>query len=663
MNRRLATITRCILLASAVLVACVAATHAAGGRDSVKKLFRREAVKKFFDGQDRKDLEKVGGDLAKLKAQREALEREHNQLEPGPAKNLAACQMKELDKQEKVLKEIVEFLKLKPALPEGGRKKAEEEIKVRKEHLKCLKDGKEWSEEEQVCQEAAAQPPKKHTANVSSNTDKKTDPSKPDAARPPSNPPATQTPAAGSLAPATGASGNRAAVLGGGAGSNPPPAGRSADPAPPKSDPTPNATAAAATPPPDPTGATLSGTVKNRRDRRLKGVLVKLQCENNGDIPSTISDANGEFKFERVPEAECKVSTEMEGYQDAQLKGIDVSGNGEKPLGTFYLEKLTEGTGEFSRAIVGFEQAGASASSSTQKFFFDFFVSTPAPYKMHRTTSSLFGPHLRFWGDVRVTSVPQQIQSTLGQFAISFTQQVSDLKVNEVAQANELLAGIEYRIGERKVPLPSFDHETKNRFTVNFVLSAGTITPLTPRDSLQVFKVPKKDAEPAFFTQPETQGVDFTNKDFVAFATRDRDRFFRQYYAGFRLKTFYFNNAGNPIQRFPAMLDVMVGQNEAVTGGRLRGAVIRLEGFFPLPFESAKYIYLFGTGLVKPTKAKIREAIILEPAPQGTTVPASNVVILSVPQINRDYYRLGVGIDAISLFQFIKDKNKEKPAP
>jgi hypothetical protein len=132
---------------------------------------------------------------------------------------------------------------------------------------------------------------------------------------------------------------------------------------------------------------------------------------------------------------------------------------------------------------------------------------------------------------------------------------------------------------------------------------------------------------------------------------------------GFRFKTYYFNNAGNPLHRFPGMFDLTYGQNEAVTGGRLRGGVIRFDWFYPLPFDSAKYVYLYGTAFLKPRRTNIREAILLQEAPAGTLVPADNVVIISVPQIDRDYYRFGVGIDAISLFQYLKERNKEKPSP
>jgi hypothetical protein len=96
-----------------------------------------------------------------------------------------------------------------------------------------------------------------------------------------------------------------------------------------------------------------------------------------------------------------------------------------------------------------------------------------------------------------------------------------------------------------------------------------------------------------------------------------------------------------------------------VTGGRLRGGVIRLEGFFPLPYEGLKFINLFGTALIKPTRTQITEPLILEAAPTGTTVPANNVFLFTQPQINRDYYKVGVGIDLMSLISKWKAATKK----
>jgi hypothetical protein len=297
--------------------------------------------------------------------------------------------------------------------------------------------------------------------------------------------------------------------------------------------------------------------------------------------------------------------------------------------------------GEFSRAIVGLEQSGASSAKSTQKFFMDLTLSTPLPWGK---VDPFFGRRARSWGSIRITSVPQQITTGVAEFAGAFAQRVGEVKVNELAQGVEFLAGGEYRLtGSGPSRFGSFGGDTSTRFSLSFILGGGIITPFNPRDTLEIFKV-FRDA-PSF-----PSGVP-EGKDFIAFVSPDRDRFFRQYYGGFRLQTHYFDyrNPDVPLKRYPATLDITYGQNEAVTGGRLRGGVIRLEGYYPLPYEGLKFINLFGTALIKPVRTKITDPLILEAAPAGTTIPANNVFLLTVPQINRDYYRVGVGIDFMSL--------------
>jgi hypothetical protein len=306
------------------------------------------------------------------------------------------------------------------------------------------------------------------------------------------------------------------------------------------------------------------------------------------------------------------------------------------------LQLLVRPLGEFSRAIVGFEQAGASAAKSNQKYFFDLTLSHPLPFQ--KSVDPYFGPRGRMWGTVRVTSVPQQITSSVGTFATEFVQQASAVKVNEVAQAVEFLAGVDVRLTNKYLPFGSFGGQTATKLTLSFIAGGGATTPFNPRETLEIFRA--FPGAPGLPTLP-------TGTEFVAFVSPDRDRFFRQYYAGFRLQTHYFDyrNPSIPLNRYPATLDITYGQNEAITGGRLRGGVIRLEAFYPLPYEELKFINLFGTALIRPIRTKITDPLILQPAPADTVVPSANVLLITVPQINRDYYRVGVGIDFIS---FIK---------
>jgi hypothetical protein len=476
-----------------------------------------------------------------------------------------------------------------------------------------------------------------------------------------------------------------------------------------------------APPPTPPTTGTLVGVIKDEDGKRgVPNAVVLVRCRDNGNYQATTrTDALGEYVFTNLPQGDCLVraakylspeeneeakrefkkleaenlrsippkgkawkdakkqaqltarrelSPEHKAYQERTLKPLTITA-GQTALATsLRLEPRTASVGEFARAIVGFEQTGASAAASAQKFFFDLWLSVPAPFLAHAWKDPNFGPSFRFWGDVRVSSVPQQITSSLGDFAVRFSEQVGALKVNEVAQSSEFLAGGEARIfhwGVSKSRLLSFDQTTRERFGMYLVLGGGTSTPLNPRDTLQVFGVPPPGSVPAFDQAIKNLGLTdkLMGKQFVAFASQDRDKFFRQYYVGIRLKTFYYDrDTDEPLRRFPATLDILVGQNEAVTGGRLHRAVLRLEGFYPLPFNETKDVYLFGTAEMIPGRPNISDAIILQPAPASTPVPAVNVLLISTPQLNRDHYRLGVGIDVLSVIQHIKERNANNPS-
>lgn len=390
-------------------------------------------------------------------------------------------------------------------------------------------------------------------------------------------------------------------------------------------------------------------------NRPLANVEVKVEKVGEKEpVKTTTTSSLGGYQVS-LPHGDYIISVNTENFSASEPVSVPAPAAGSTPNPICQdLQIIVKPLGEFSRAIVGFEQAGASSAKSVQKYFFDLTISAPLPFQ-HRI-DPYFGARGRGWGSVRITSVPQQISTPVGTFATGFATQVSNVKVNEVAQAVEFLAGVEYRLitGEklpspsssnksRRLPFPfsSFDNSTTNKFVVSLVAGGGATTPLNPRDTLEVFKI----SPGAVSLFPQAAG-----KDFIAFVSPDRDRFFRQYYAGLRLQTYYFNSRNDdiPLTRFPAMLDITFGQNEAVTGGRLRGGILRLEGYYPLPYEGLKFINLFGTAMMKLTRTKITDPLILEPAPTGTTVPGQNVVIVTVPQINRDYYRIGVGIDFVS---------------
>jgi len=340
--------------------------------------------------------------------------------------------------------------------------------------------------------------------------------------------------------------------------------------------------------------------------------------------------------------------------------------------------------GETLRAIVGFEQSGASSASSVQRFFGNLYVSAPFPWKKKAAAvpdgTFSFGPRVRLLMDGRITTVPQQITSGISDFAAQFPQTVGAIKVNEVAQATEFLTGTEIRLFGMDTAKRGFDGSTYQRFSLNLVFEAGVTTPLTPKATIEVFDIGPSTLAAADRQRLQTMYPQTNGAAYAAFASQDRDRFFRQYYGGFRFKTYYFDKttsgcpsgakecAGPALARFPSMLDFQVGANEAVTGGRFRGSILRLDAFQSIPVGGwAGIVYVYGTFMLKPVRSNITNPLLLQSAslcsapnsPAGcVSVPASNVAMIYTPQFNRDYYRIGAGVELLTLISQIKTGGK-----
>jgi hypothetical protein len=145
---------------------------------------------------------------------------------------------------------------------------------------------------------------------------------------------------------------------------------------------------------------------------------------------------------------------------------------------------------------------------------------------------------------------------------------------------------------------------------------------------------------------------------YVAFIPEDRTRFYRHYEAGLRLRL-YGEDFDHHILRFPGIMDLTVGQNEYVTGGKLNGAVLHLGGLLPLPIPKVDGIYAFGsvdsavngplTSCSNPTQSCAQ--LLLSPVPSTANVNylSPSVYNVTVSQPNRDRYRFGFGIDIYHL--------------
>lgn len=374
--------------------------------------------------------------------------------------------------------------------------------------------------------------------------------------------------------------------------------------------------------------------------------LQEVRIPASRDITVKINDVSAEAN----PENEEVVGTNIETIEITRRRG-------DTPLSTIITNSQN------TRAIVGFEQTGASAADSESKPFLDFFFTAPLRFKPQKDEL----PRVSAWGQVRLAALPRQL-STFGTFPSNFVNPLTEGKLVDLVQGFDFLSGLEVRVFGTDKPYVSLIPGIKNQTFFHFVAGGGAISPLTTtRSTAQIFAVPG-DESPQLNLFKQRYGEEAAKKDFIAFVFPDRDRFLRQFYFGVRFKTFYYeDNRTTPINRFPAIFDFMIGQNEAVSGGRLkndvtdangriigrkRSWVLRLEAFYPFPIKEASFLYLYGTAMMKIGGGGVRidTPLFLDTAPGNISITDNNVFVAPTLQTNRDYYRFGIGINLTDLF-------------
>lgn len=385
------------------------------------------------------------------------------------------------------------------------------------------------------------------------------------------------------------------------------------------------------------------------------------------DVTGLLTDTSAQ-----ITDAKTKAVKDESPLKESLLQTLHIDRrSGGSPVSTIVTNSLN------TRAIVGFEQAGASSADTETQPFLDFFFTAPMRFKPRGDDL----PRVSAWGQLRFAAVPQQV-STFGALPVNLVGPVVENKLTDLVQGFDFMAGLEVRLFGSGKPYVSLIPGVKNKTFLHLVGGAGAISPLSReanRGAAQIFTVPAEGSpQRELFTQRYPEAVD-ANAKYVAFVFPDRDRFLRQFYGGIRLKSYYFNDDGTLINRFPAIFDVMIGQNEAVTGGRLqtditddkgkvigreRRYVLRLEAFYPLPIKEANFLYLYGTAMMKigGGGVKIDTPLFLDTpgTAENVTLTSNGVFIMPTLQTNRDYYRFGVGVNLTELFNRTPSRERDR---
>jgi hypothetical protein len=313
---------------------------------------------------------------------------------------------------------------------------------------------------------------------------------------------------------------------------------------------------------------------------------------------------------------------------------------------------------QFYRAIIGFEQTGASSTPSSTNFFLNLYGVRP-----------LVRNNLLLWGDLRLTSIPAQKRTGIISDSVStLTDSLSSLPISQSVNSIAFQIGAQYRF-------PKQIRIGDTHFFTSLYAGFGGITPIDPPNQVfEPFSIDSPQLRSRLFNfvsrnrslvlPPNALSADGStiNSEFdkVVFVGQERSRFNRQYFAGFRFETFYLKNKSHP-----GIIDIGFGQNEAVTGGRLKGGVARFDAFLPLPIpiklgttDLSGVVYIYGSALMRTTRrVGIQDALILPRFDGSLGFNDTKLLIISSPQADRDFYRIGAGIDLLQLFRNFKRQN------
>lgn len=354
----------------------------------------------------------------------------------------------------------------------------------------------------------------------------------------------------------------------------------------------------------------------------------------------------------------------------------------------------------FTLGLVGINATGTSTSGPKQQYFAEFDLIAPVHwlpkgYGCHSYRGSDENNKKTYdddryplagkcwvWLNPRIASAPQTTSTALSSVnsATSLTQGLGSQTLGQITQTFEFQGGLEYYLTK---PWNGAQLDANTRSVFSLILGGGSVTPFNSISTAPEYALSTNLGKqfnefpnlPPLYPQLATALCSFgftgtstipcpsppaTGLKTVAFVFPDRSRFYRSYFGGIRLRTFYFkgdcqnlSDFSNPCSApdtYPGTFDARFGQDETVTGGMLRGVVLTLTGSYPLPGTS-NAVRIFGSAYLRLHKNVNTRALVLVPSQSFTSLDDPSVVVQSIQPSDQDYFRLGLGVDLIALIR------------
>jgi hypothetical protein len=379
----------------------------------------------------------------------------------------------------------------------------------------------------------------------------------------------------------------------------------------------------------------------------------------------------------------------------------------------------------FTRAVVGVDLSAPSSRTLRQSYFIDFDLLAPFRFPGIKHNVDPLENRVFFWLNPRITSLPQAANfSTISSINETGSFFDTNQTIDKIAKGFDVNGGIDIALVKPRDGIPWWAEysNTQAKLTPSLIIGGGMSTPFST-DSTQVtsavtqaicdafaapvgqqFSIGTPNSsngaqglfctfnDPNASTNPQKSPLiqvqnPSSNPDpnkgvrsFIEFYEQDRSRFFRRYYAGLRLKTYFFSpdvhsycqpfesrnldegDCAAPYDMFPGIIDLTFGQDESVTRGRTLGVVARLDAVYPLPWFRGMHV--FGSMYTRiHGSSKVNQPFSGYTIVNPTNGAANdlNTFRFAFQPLDRDYFRIGVGVDLIQVFKKTGQPDKNAP--
>jgi hypothetical protein len=299
--------------------------------------------------------------------------------------------------------------------------------------------------------------------------------------------------------------------------------------------------------------------------------------------------------------------------------------------------------------MLGLDVTGSTGGPQQQWFAGADLMERIFRYDDHHPHGGLWA-----WTDLKLGSIPTAKTSALSSLGSASTVVSSSgfQSVGDITQSLELRGGLAPSLGNK---------------TVSLLLGFGVVSPINPVNGAQEYGLSQNlynqfvaSAQPTSATSstnleslypslwgalncsyasPAPSGCPATKATTVAFVLPSRSRFYRNYFAGFRL-WFDPRNNGNS---FPGRFDITAGQDETVTAARFHGVVLSLFGDYPI--DSNGLVRAFGSVHMRIARNVNNVTLDMVPVANFVDPTTSTVVVQQTKPLDQDYFRIGLGFD------------------